>query len=191
MESSVLYHAPTGRRRRRDVHGVAPPSFRPTRRCQARDARRDSYRRELIQDDAVQGRSAAALLSTGNVYVPVTVVLELEWILRSRYALSASVISHAIEKLAVLENTVVGDADAIVVAARRMRQGWGFADALHHALSVGCEDFVIFDKRLARQAGRDKQINPAAPNIPQIRASHSGLTERPTASVAHHESHRT
>ena len=121
--------------------------------------------RALIQDDAVQGCRAAAFLGTETVYVPVTVILELEWILRSRYALSASVISLAIEKIAVLENAVVGDADAVIAAARKMRQGWDFADALHHALSAGCEDFVTFDKRLARQSRRDKQIRPAVAEL--------------------------
>ena len=37
--------------------------------------------RALVQDDAAQGRRAEAFLSAQPVYVPVTVILELEWVL--------------------------------------------------------------------------------------------------------------
>lgn len=40
--------------------------------------------RALVQDDAAQGRRAEAFLSAQPVYVPVTVILESEWVLRSR-----------------------------------------------------------------------------------------------------------
>lgn len=116
--------------------------------------------RALVQDDAAQGRRAAAFLSAQPVYVPVTVILELEWVLRSRYGYSPKAISAVIEKLAILENAVVGEQEAVIAAARKMRQGWHFADALHHALAAGCEDFVTFDTHLARRAGRDDSITP-------------------------------
>lgn len=115
----------------------------------------------LVQDDPAQARSAAASLGTGMVYVPVTVILELEWILRSRYNFSSTVIADAIDKLAHLENAIVGEQQAEVIAARRVRLGWEFADVLHHALSSGCEEFVTFDRSLARSAKRDA----AAPEV--------------------------
>lgn len=47
------------------------------------------------------------------------------------------------------------------VSANRAAQGWDFADALHLALSEGCEDFTTLDADLAKRAagevvGRDK-----------------------------------
>ena len=117
--------------------------------------------RALVQDDAAQGRRAEACVSTQPVYVPVTVILELEWVLRSRYGYSPKAIAGAMEKLAVLENAVVGEQAAVVAAARRMRQGWDFADALHHALAAGCDDFATFDANLARRAGRDDSTAPS------------------------------
>lgn len=117
--------------------------------------------RALVQDDAEQGRRAQACLSTQPVYVPITVILELEWVLRSRYGYSPKAIADAMEKLAILENTVVGEQDAVVAAARKLRQGWNFADALHHALAAGCEDFATFDTNLVRRAGRDDFTTPA------------------------------
>ena len=38
--------------------------------------------RFYLRDDAVQGRIAADVLSAGDVFVPKTVILELEWVLR-------------------------------------------------------------------------------------------------------------
>ncbi|MFM9888929.1 MAG: type II toxin-antitoxin system VapC family toxin [Burkholderiales bacterium] len=116
--------------------------------------------RALVQDDAEQGRRAEACLSDQPVYVPVTVILELEWVLRSRYGYPPKVIADAIEKLAILENAIVGEQAAVVAAVRKMRQGWDFAGALHHALAAGCEDFATFDSSLARRARRDDSTAP-------------------------------
>ena len=116
--------------------------------------------RALVQDDAAQGRRALACLSAQPVFIPVTVILELEWVLRSRYGYSSKALADALEKLATLENAVVGEQVAVVAAARKMRQGWDFADALHHALAAGCEDFATFDTALSRRAGRDDSTDP-------------------------------
>ena len=116
--------------------------------------------RALVQDDAAQARRAQACLSAQPVYIPVTVFLELEWVLRSRYGSSPRTIADAMEKLAILENAVIGEQAAVVAAAGKMRQGWDFADALHHALAAGCDDFATFDTNLARRAGRDDTTVP-------------------------------
>ncbi|MCC6195547.1 MAG: type II toxin-antitoxin system VapC family toxin [Burkholderiales bacterium] len=116
--------------------------------------------RALMQDDAAQGRRAQACLNAQPVYIPVTVILELEWVLRSRYGCSSKSIADALERLAILENAVVGEQAAVVAAARKMRQGWNFADALHHALAAGCEDFATFDTALSRRASRDDSTAP-------------------------------
>ena len=116
--------------------------------------------RALVQDDAAQSRRAQACLSAQPVYIPITVILDLEWVLRSRYRYSPKAIADTMEKLAILENTVVGEQAAVVAAAAKMRQGWDFADALHHALASGCEDFATFDTHLARRAGRDDSTAP-------------------------------
>ena len=116
--------------------------------------------RALVQDDAAQARRAQACLSAQPVYIPVTVFLELEWVLRSRYGFSPRTIADAMEKLAILENAVIGEQAVVVAAAGKMRQGWDFAEALHHALAAGCDDFATFDTNLARRAGRDDTTVP-------------------------------
>ena len=116
--------------------------------------------RALVRDDAVQSGRAEKLLAADAVYVPVTVVLELEWVLRSRYGYAPALVARAIEGLAALGNVVLGERDAVIAAAARVAQGWDFADALHHALSAGCADFVTLDASLTRRAARGTRVMP-------------------------------
>jgi predicted nucleic-acid-binding protein len=110
--------------------------------------------RALVQDDEAQSARAQSLLTEHEIYIPVTVMLELEWVLRSRYAFTSKVVSQAIEKIAALGNVVVGERDAVLAAAAKASQGWDFADALHHALSEGCIDFTTLDAALVKRAVR-------------------------------------
>lgn len=52
--------------------------------------------RALVQDDAAQARRAQACVGAQPVFIPVTVILELEWVLRSRYGYSPKVIADAL-----------------------------------------------------------------------------------------------
>ena len=121
--------------------------------------------RALVNDNAAQSARAVALLTEHDIFIPVTVVLELEWVLRSRYAFAPKLVAQAIEKIAALGNVVLGERTAILVAAARAAQGWDFADALHHALSHGCEDFSTLDadlvKRAARAIASGAKVTPA------------------------------
>jgi predicted nucleic-acid-binding protein len=110
--------------------------------------------RALVNDNPAQSARAVALLTGYDIFIPVTVVLELEWVLRSRYAFTPKVVAQAIEKIAALGNVVVGERTAVLAAAARAAQGWDFADALHHALSHGCEDFSTLDADLVKRGAR-------------------------------------
>ena len=111
--------------------------------------------RAIVNDDTAQSARAVALLTEADVYIPVTVMLELEWVLRFRYAFAPKVIAQAIAKITALGNVVVGEREAVLSAANRAAQGWDFADALHLALSEGCEDFTTLDADLAKRAARE------------------------------------
>ena len=110
--------------------------------------------RALVNDNAAQSARAVALLTGHDIFIPVTVVLELEWVLRSRYAFAPKVVAQVIEKIAALANAVVGERAAVLAAAARAAQGWDFADALHHALSHGCEDLSTQDADLVKRAAQ-------------------------------------
>ena len=121
--------------------------------------------RALVRDDPAQSARAEALLSRHEIFIPVTVMLELEWVLRSRYAYAPRLVAQALEKIAALDNVVVGERVAVLVAAARAAGGWDFADALHHALSEGCDDFATLDADLARRALRGARVVPAVTKV--------------------------
>ena len=110
--------------------------------------------RALVRDDTAQSARAEALLSEHKIYIPATVMLELERVLRSRYAFRPKVVAQAIAGIAALGNVVLGERAAVLAAAAKSAQGWDFADALHHALSEGCDDFVTLDADLVRRSVR-------------------------------------
>ena len=121
--------------------------------------------RALVRDDPAQSARAEALLSQHEIFIPVTVMLELEWVLRSRYAYAPKLVAQALEKIAALDNVVVGERVAVLAAAARVAEGWDFADALHHALSEGCDDFATLDADLARRALRGARVVPAVTKV--------------------------
>lgn len=110
--------------------------------------------RAFVQDDPAQAARAQALLRRHKIYVPITVMLELEWVLRSRYGFTRPVVAAALEKIASLDNPVIGEREAVLTATANVARGWDFADALHHALSAGCDGFATFDQALIKRAGR-------------------------------------
>ncbi len=116
--------------------------------------------RALVRDDPGQSARAEALMSGHEIFIPITVMLELEWVLRSRYAYAPKLVAQALGKIVSLGNVVVGEREAILAAVAKVGQGWDFADALHHALSEGCDDFVTLDADLARRASRTAKVMP-------------------------------
>ena len=121
--------------------------------------------RALVRDDPAQSARAEALLSRHEIFIPVTMMLELEWVLRSRYAYAPKLVAQALEKIAALGNVVLGERVAVLAAAARVAEGWDFADALHHALSEGCDDFATLDADLARRALRGARVVPAVTKV--------------------------
>ncbi len=110
--------------------------------------------RALVRDDAAQAAKAEEILARDEVFVPVTVMLELEWVLRSRYGFTAERVARALAMLCAMPKVFVGEADAVRQATARVAKGWDFADALHHALSQGCDDFLSFDEQLVKRSAR-------------------------------------
>ena len=82
----------------------------------------------------------------------MTVLLELEWVLRGFYLLPRRDIVRAIRALAGIEHLVLEDGDAVLSALEAVDRGLDFADALHIARSARATAFATFDKRLAKRA---------------------------------------
>jgi len=117
--------------------------------------------RYLLADDVAQTRAARALLEDlGTEYfVPITVTLELEWVLRSSKAPRAEIIGR-VRDLLSLPNVRPQLSEAVFQALRWAEGGIDIADALHLALSSKAERFVTFDEALVKQA-RKEGVRPS------------------------------
>lgn len=105
-------------------------------------------------DDAQATRqrpAAVAALSTRS-FVSVTVLLELEWVLRGFYELPAKEVSRVLRALASIEHVTLEDRHAVLAAIDAFDKGLDFADALHLARSSRASSFATFDRRLVKRA---------------------------------------
>ena len=95
-----------------------------------------------------QQDSARALIESGRpLFVPKTVALELEWVLRGVYGHPAADVARVFDHLLSLGHVTVEDREAVESALGNLKRGLDFADALHHAGSRACEAFVTFDAK--------------------------------------------
>lgn len=121
--------------------------------------------------EAVKQRPIArrVLTESPNLFVPLTVVLELEWVLRAFYRFDPTQIVRVFEHLLGLEQVNTEEADRIAAALPLTENGMDFADALHLAGSRHCQALYTFDDRgFARRARRLGDVTPVV--VPTLRA---------------------
>lgn len=111
--------------------------------------------RVITNDDLAQASRAAKLLARPDrVFVPKTVVLELEWVLRSAYGIDRQAIAAAIHRLQDLSNVEMEDDSVVALALNWYEAGLDFADGLHLASAGPDLDFATFDAALRKKARR-------------------------------------
>lgn len=103
---------------------------------------------------AAKQRPAAIAALAERSFVSVTVLLELEWVMRGFYELPPRAVSRVLRALASIEHITLEDRDAVLQAMDAFEQGLEFADALHLARSRRASGFATFDQRLAKRATR-------------------------------------
>lgn len=119
--------------------------------------------RYLTGDDPQQADKARAVIGQTPVFVPRTVLLEVEWVLRGVYDLPSAQIIPSLRALAGLPGVSVEDAELVAKAMDWAEVGMDFADAIHLAAAAECEGFLTFDKRFARSGARLSGIPITAP----------------------------
>jgi predicted nucleic-acid-binding protein len=111
--------------------------------------------RLVTKDDPQQARAAAALIDEGEAcFVPLTVALELEWVLRGVYELAPGKIAESFNALLGVRNLHFEREAAVLEAVRLLADGFDFADVLHHAATGNCASFKTFDRKLLARAER-------------------------------------
>lgn len=101
---------------------------------------------------AARQRPAAVAALSERAFVSVTVLLELEWVMRGFYALARRDIVRVMRALAGIEHITIEDRAAVLAALDAFDAGLDFADALHVARSSRAASFATFDRRLAKRA---------------------------------------
>ena len=99
-------------------------------------------------------RPVAARAMRGPVWVSITVLLELEWVMRGFYELSTHDAVRILHALCGLENATIEDRDHVLTAVAWYAGGMDFADALHLARSTRCDALVTLDRRLVRRSSK-------------------------------------
>jgi predicted nucleic-acid-binding protein len=102
-------------------------------------------------DDAAGYRAAVASLAERSWRVFPTVILETEWVLRSRYGYTPENFAEFVEWLDANAHVMLTQAEIVRAALSYHREGMDFADALHIAQANG-EPFLTMDKALRRKA---------------------------------------
>jgi predicted nucleic-acid-binding protein len=109
--------------------------------------------RFMANDDRAQAdRVERFLHEQRQVYIPKTMLLEVEWVLRTAiYKRSPVVIAAALRQLTATANIEIEDEDAVSLALDWYEGGMDFADALHVASAGRERKFGTFDNALRRK----------------------------------------
>jgi predicted nucleic-acid-binding protein len=110
--------------------------------------------RFLVNDDHEQALRARALIEAEDLFVPTSVLLEAEWVLRSSYKFPRRPLFEALRAFLALPRIIAQDRQSAVAALGWAQQGMDFADALHLAGAAGCDAFASFDRALKRSAAK-------------------------------------
>lgn len=117
--------------------------------------------RYLVRDDAVQLSAARRLFQQcvtegQTLYVPITVSLELEWVLRSNFGFNKDDVVRTLSDLLSSMELLFESERALEVALLLYRDGSAdYSDCLHIALAAqaGEQPLWTFDKQAAKIAG--------------------------------------
>jgi predicted nucleic-acid-binding protein len=113
--------------------------------------------RFIVRDDPVQSPLATECVRRGG-FVPITVVLELVWLLRSQFGYTRAQVAGVIDDLVEMPQLIMSDADHLGWVAERLRAGADPADLIHLIASRHQDTFLTFDK-MAQKVGPDTPIS--------------------------------
>jgi predicted nucleic-acid-binding protein len=121
--------------------------------------------RYLTNDDELQARRAMTLLEQSDaVFLPKTVLLELEWMLRAAYGVKPAAIHRSLLHILGLPMVIAESESQVAAALDFYSEGFDFADALHLASSDTTQTLYTFDERFVRKG---KHAAPPVKVVPE------------------------
>ncbi|MBY9063697.1 PIN domain-containing protein [Sphingomonas yunnanensis] len=111
----------------------------------------------MTRDEEQQAALADAVLSAPTL-ITLTVLIEVAWVLRQRYAFDRAGLNAALATLISLEHVSVEQEVGVRWALARHAAGGDLPDMLHLVAAIGARAFITFDRRLAQHAGADAPL---------------------------------
>lgn len=108
--------------------------------------------RALVGDNPQQSNKARAIFKANRVWVSTTVLLEVEWVLRSAYKLPKADVIASLTDLVGIANVTLQEPERVATALDWAVKGMDFADALHLAAIQSSDSFMTFDQQLVTKA---------------------------------------
>jgi len=117
-------------------------------------------------DDAesMRQRPKAKAALAQRCFIPVSVLLEFEWVLRGFYGLATAEVERTFRALLGVEHWIIEDRTHVLQAIDWLSAGFDFADALHLARSSHTAGMLTFDRRFAARAA-DAGCKPQVEHI--------------------------
>lgn len=108
--------------------------------------------RYLVDDHLEQTARSRQIIDEQDVFVSLTVIQEVEWVLRSIYRFRRPEVINAFLIFAGMPSITLEDSDLVARALDLFSHGMDFADALHLLKAQHCEKFVTFDRQMIKAA---------------------------------------
>jgi predicted nucleic-acid-binding protein len=113
--------------------------------------------RLLTEDEPVQCAQARKLVGHHSIFIPETVLLECEWVLRCAYGFSSKQVHGGLTRILGRKNVPLARPLVIYDALNWFENGMDFAAALHLAGCSHCDKLATFDRAFIKSA---KGVSP-------------------------------
>lgn len=100
------------------------------------------------------------IVESPSLFVPLTVIIEFEWVMRGFYNAQPASFCLAVEHLLGMPHVTVERWQSVKDALGLHLRGLDFSDALHWASSSGCERLLTFDDRGFARRARRLELTP-------------------------------
>jgi predicted nucleic-acid-binding protein len=109
-----------------------------------------------------QRQAARRLVESGQpLMVCLSVILELEWVMRGYYGFASGEVVSVFRHLIEQPHITIENRDAVDRAISNCEVGIDFADALHHASYGSCDRVATFDDRKFARRAKKLGLAPA------------------------------
>ncbi len=119
--------------------------------------------RLLVSDNHAQSKASHMLFAAEDIFIPDTVLLETEWVLRAAFELSPADICTALRRVCGLSNVTVSDGQRVAQVIDWHEMGFDFADAFHLALGKEKNSLKTFDADFIKKAKKYTDLRVERP----------------------------